>query len=223
MLCVFVHTLEDKFSRVQPSRLSFPKKSVAVWFVVVVLLCYQSVPLLYYLYYSLTIGSWSYVWMKCATIRHVWVQVRTNYHDLFKAVAATVIVLGGLELLVLSFFHRQVLSVMLVLLSLWPYTTELYKRERRLCVMWTVVCLALSVFPILPVVGRNANYYFVVLAGVLTFTSNLIVFRTPRLSYTLFSSFSRFSLPKYLFGVQNVLLLISSFVPALTNWFFAQK
>lgn len=223
MLCVFVHILEDKFSRMQPSRFSLPMKSVAVWFVVVVLLCYQSVPLLYYLYYSLTIGSWSYVWLKRPTIRHAWAQVRTNRYELFKAVVAIIVILGGLELLVLSFFHRQVLSLMLALLSLWPYTTALYKKERKLCVIWTVVCLALSVFPVLPVVGRNANYYFVILAGVTTCTASLIVFSAPQLRYTLLSSFSRLSLQKYLFGVQNVLLLISSFVPALTNWFFAQK
>jgi phosphatidylinositol glycan class N len=223
MLCVLVHILEDKFSRVKASPLSPSKAFVSVWFVVMVLLLYQSSPLLYYLYYSLAIGSWSYVLMKRSTIRHMWSQVRVLRYELLKAAAAVVVILCGLELLVLSFFHRSVLSLMLALLSLWPYTTELYKRERKLCVTWTVVCLALSVFPILPVVGRNANYYFVLLAGMVTCASSSALFSSPRLRYTLFSSFSQYSLPKYLFGVQSVLLFLSSFIPALTNWFFTQK
>lgn len=223
MMCVFAHILEDKFSRVQADLIRFPKVSVAVWFVAMVLLFYQWVPILYYLYYSLTIWSWSYVWLKRSTFQHTWAQARVSCYELMKAIAAIATILIGLECLVLSFFYRQVLSLMLALLSLWPYTTDLYKKEHKLCVMWTVVCLALSVFPILPVVGRNANYYLVFLAGMVTCTSNLIVFGIPQLRYTLFSTFSRFPLPKYLFVAQNMLLLVSSFIPALTNWFFTQK
>lgn len=229
MLCILLHVLDDKLLREQPYRIlksygkNFPKLSIAVWSVTVLLLLYQSAPWLYYLYYNLMILTWSYVWMKRLTIKQAWGLMTKNAYETLRAVLVLILTLCGLELLVLSFFYRQVLSLMLVLLSLWPYATELRKKELKLSLGWSAVCVALSVFPLLPVVGRNANYYFVVLAGVGTSVLTVSIFSFPQLRYTLSSSFSRFPLAKHLFGFQTVLLMISSFIPVLTNWFFSQK
>lgn len=228
MLCIFVHLLDDKFKRARQvnrssDHHSIPRVPVAVGCMTAILLFAQSVPLLYYLYYALTIISWSYVWTKRSTIGHAWSQMGASRYDTFKSALACLAILCGLELLVLSFFYRPVLSLMLLLLSLWPYATDVYRREQRLCLAWTVACVGLAVFPVLPVVGRNSNYLFVLAAGVVTCALCACVFRSAQWRYTLCSSFARHSTPRYLFGLQLLLLLISSFIPALTNRFFTQK
>lgn len=227
MLCIFVHLLDDKFTqRAQQNHSddrSIPEVAVAVGCVTAILLFVQSVPMLYYLYYSLTIISWSYVWTKRSTIGRAWSQMGVSRYDTFKSAMACLAILCGLELLVLSFFYRQVLSLMLLLLSLWPYAMDVYKQEQKLCLAWTVSCVGLAVFPVLPVVGRNSNYLFVFAAGALTCALCAGVFYSVQWRYTLCSSFTGFSTPRYLFVLQLVLLLISSCIPALTNRFFTHK
>ena len=230
MVCVLLHLLEDKLFREPHYRKAvascgggLPKTSFVVWCVVVSLLLYQRAPVLYYTYYSLTIACWAYAWTKRPTLQQVWTMVRLKPTQTFWSIAVVVVILCGLELLVLSFFYRQVLSLLLALLAFWPFTTELVKKERLLCVLWSVVCLAMSVFPFLPVVGRNSNYYYVIFAGVTTSAVCTGLFSVPQLRYSLTASFARSSLNKHLFTVQNILITTSAFVPALTNWFFAQK
>ena len=222
MLCIFLHILDDKL---QPHHVTnhffsrLPKFSIAVAIATTVLLLYQSVPLLYYLYYNLTIFCWAYAWSKRATVTQALAAMRSNPFEVLKSMLAVLVVLSGLELLVLSFFYRVVLSLMLVLTALWPYFTDLYKKEIKLCLAWTSVCAALAVFPLLPVVGRNANYFFVIFAGVATSMTSLGVLSNQQLRYTLSSSAK---IP-YVFSLHNALLVTSAFVPALTNWFFSQK
>lgn len=88
---------------------------------------------------------------------------------------------------------------------------------------WTVSCLLLAVFPRLPVIGCDANYVFVILAGVFTSLTCLFLLRFPRLRYVLSTPSSNIPKPFHLLVVQCVLLCVSAFVPAVTNRFFAQK
>lgn len=230
MVCVLLHILDDKLLKEPPysrqlascSQL-LPKAFVVVWCVTTALLLYQGVPVLYHLYYTLALVCWAYSWTKRAVVQQVWSLARQNPSQALSAAAAIAVVVCGLELLVLSFFYRQVLSLVLVLLSLWPYATKLAKREKGRCLAWTAVCIALGAFPLLPVVGRNANYYYVIVAGVTTSLASFGVFTSPQLRYSLSTSFSKFPLAKHLFALQNSLLILSAFVPFLTNRFFTQK
>ncbi|XP_078608485.1 GPI ethanolamine phosphate transferase 1-like [Branchiostoma floridae x Branchiostoma japonicum] len=73
----------------------------------------------------------------------------------------------SLELLVLSFFWRQLLTLGLVAMALWPWLSLNIHCGQMTMVGWTVSSLLLAVFPMLPVVGREANYSLVILAGIL--------------------------------------------------------
>ena len=231
MMCVLLHILDDRLLRDQPYHRgsapwwhAVPKLSVIVWVLNTLLLLYQAVPPLYHLYYTLTIICWSYAWTRRPALWRAWSLARSTPSEALRIAAALALVLCGLELLVLSFFHRQVLSLLLCLLSLWPYLTELRARELKLCLAWSGACVTLSLFPLLPVVGRNPNYYLVVLAGVLTALATVGVFSFPQLRYSLsFSSFTKFPSPRHLFNLQSALLMVASFIPMFTNWFFAQK
>ncbi|KAI2648969.1 GPI ethanolamine phosphate transferase 1 [Labeo rohita] len=66
----------------------------------------------------------------------------------------------GIELLVLSFFYRAMLTLGLVVLALWPVASGLYTKAKFRSLSWMLSCLFLAVFPLLPVVGRepDVNY-----------------------------------------------------------------
>ena len=222
MVCVVVHVLTEKVRT--PKALldegKFPLKTLLLLSLICILLVLQSSPLLYYLYYMLALFSWSFVWRNGSILRQT---LRDNRSRLFWSTATLLLVFCGLELVVLSFFHREVWSVILVLLSVWPYVTELSKKEKKLCVAWTANCLSLAVFPLLPVVGRNASYGFVILAGLAMCLTSVVLLLTPSINYALCVSAGRSRWMERLFIFQTVLLLLSSFIPSLTNWYFRHK
>ncbi|KAI5620050.1 GPI ethanolamine phosphate transferase 1 [Silurus asotus] len=80
----------------------------------------------------------------------------------------------GIELLVVSFFYRAMLTLGLVALSLWPVVSGVYRKTKSGSHRWVLSCLCLSVFPLLPVVGREPNTNYVICAGALTMLTSLI-------------------------------------------------
>uniref|UniRef100_A0A3Q3LJZ6 GPI ethanolamine phosphate transferase 1 n=1 Tax=Labrus bergylta TaxID=56723 RepID=A0A3Q3LJZ6_9LABR len=73
---------------------------------------------------------------------------------------------------VVSFFHRAMLTVGLTSLSLWPFVSSLFGRAKVRALSWSLGCLCLAAFPLMPVVGREPNIHLVTCAGLLTlFTS----------------------------------------------------
>ena len=227
--CIVLTILQENTKKRQPihgygsNDLGVPTVTLALLFLTFLLLFYQSCPILYYFYYMLPIVCWSYVWRRRTLFQRVHLLLKQNPKRMFRVLVAIVFVLFGLELLVLCFFFRRVLSVILLFISLWPYFTELTSAHVKLCVTWSISCLLLAVFPHLPVVGRDANYIFVVLAAVFASLMCLSLLRFPHLGYVLTTPDSGIPKPFHLLVAQCVLLCISAFVPAVTNRFFAQK
>ena len=202
---------------------SFPIFPIVLIAIVWALLLYQSSPGLYYLYYTLPVACWTFVWQQRGTLFQTLKLAQQNPTHMFKGVVTFLLVTGGLQLLVLSFFHREVLSVVLLLVSLWPYFTDLVRKKLGLCVLWTSVSLLLAVFALLPVVGREANYVFVSLSGIAAAGIGSFLLSKPQIKYLMTTPNSGLLQPSHLLRVQLVLLIIASFVPPLTNWFFSQK
>ena len=207
-------------TRPRGSTYRYPIKTTIVVSITFILLLLQSSPLLYYLYYGIAVITWSYVWRNNDAILYALLAAKQNPTETAKIAAAGIFAMCGLELLVLSFFFREVLSVLLLLLSLWPYFTWLTTNHIKLCLSWTCCCLALAVFPLLPVVGRNANYLYVTVSG-LTFLS-CVNLSLRKLKQFLFTPDSQY-LHSKLLALQTAILGAASFVPLLTNYFFTQK
>uniref|UniRef100_A0A8C6MH74 GPI ethanolamine phosphate transferase 1 n=1 Tax=Nothobranchius furzeri TaxID=105023 RepID=A0A8C6MH74_NOTFU len=112
--------------------------SVSVAAVITVFLLLQRSPITYYIYCLLPVPVWYSV-----------------LKDSF------VLVAFGIELLVVSFFHRAMLTVGLAVLSLWPLLTGLFSKAKVTfrSLSWFVACLCLAFFPLMPVVGREANLH----------------------------------------------------------------
>uniref|UniRef100_A0A8U8C3Q8 GPI ethanolamine phosphate transferase 1 n=1 Tax=Geospiza parvula TaxID=87175 RepID=A0A8U8C3Q8_GEOPR len=75
----------------------------------------------------------------------------------------------GIEILVFSFFYRSALTVGLLVFAGWPVITQLWIQAKVLySLIWTLLCVLLAIFPLMPVVGREPNIPLVIAAGLLT-------------------------------------------------------
>uniref|UniRef100_A0A8C2TY04 GPI ethanolamine phosphate transferase 1 n=1 Tax=Coturnix japonica TaxID=93934 RepID=A0A8C2TY04_COTJA len=69
---------------------------------------------------------------------------------------------------VFSFFYRSTLTVGLLVFAGWPVITQLWVQAKRTTLIWTLLCVLLAVFPLMPVVGRESNIPLVIAAGLTT-------------------------------------------------------
>lgn len=68
--------------------------------------------------------------------------------------------LAGIEVLVLSFFHRFFLTGLLIALLAYEYIILKEKKEKLQAFFhWALNCLVLSIFPSLPLVDKDSNNF----------------------------------------------------------------
>uniref|UniRef100_A0A8C7QHJ9 GPI ethanolamine phosphate transferase 1 n=1 Tax=Oncorhynchus mykiss TaxID=8022 RepID=A0A8C7QHJ9_ONCMY len=111
---------------------------------------------------------------------------------------------------VVSFFYRAMLTVGLAVLSLWPLLSGLYSKAKFRSLSWVLCCLFLATFPMMPVVGREANIHMVTCAGVLSLLISTFYLWLARKRTTLHLT-DRYLL---IFQVTNVLC---AYVPTSTH------
>nr|XP_057916706.1 GPI ethanolamine phosphate transferase 1 isoform X2 [Doryrhamphus excisus]XP_057916707.1 GPI ethanolamine phosphate transferase 1 isoform X2 [Doryrhamphus excisus] len=187
--------------------------SVAV--VISVFLLVQRSPITYYVYCLLPVPVWYSVLKESKTLKDL-IQSAHSF-PLWKCFGYFVLVAFGIELLVVSFFHRAMLTVGLAALSLWPMLTGLFGKAKFRSLSWFLGCLCLAAFPLMPVVGREANINLVTCAGLLTlFTSSCFLWpshnRTP-----LHPS------DKQQFIIQMLHVAVCAYVPSSTHSSLQQK
>ncbi|RKP36392.1 GPI ethanolamine phosphate transferase [Dimargaris cristalligena] len=82
-----------------------------------------------------------------------------------------------LELLVVSYFHRSVLSGLFVLLALWPHVVDsallTTRFQTRVPYLWTLFCLLMSVFTLLPV-EKGEDQWQILAGGALICASGIV-------------------------------------------------
>ena len=141
--------------------------SLALACLVALLLLIEKAPWMYYSYCLMPLVFWNRIAKRLHIIQAMLDYIRIK--KLQRRVLFTVLFGAfSVEILVMSFFRREILSVGLVCLAVWPFTTSLFTSCKPSLACWLVLSFALSVFPVLPVVGREANYFLVSTAGVLT-------------------------------------------------------
>lgn len=133
---------------------------------VALFLAVQSSPWTYYIYCLLPVPVWYAVIIEYEILAGLIRSIPSL--PLSKCVGYFLLVMFGIELLVVSFFYRGMLTLGLMLLALWPVVSGLYIKAKFRSVSWMLSCLWLAFFPLLPVVGREPNVNYVICAGVLT-------------------------------------------------------
>uniref|UniRef100_A0A8B9F7Q4 GPI ethanolamine phosphate transferase 1 n=1 Tax=Amazona collaria TaxID=241587 RepID=A0A8B9F7Q4_9PSIT len=69
---------------------------------------------------------------------------------------------------VFSFFYRSTLTLGLLVFAGWPVITQLWAQAKTNASIWTLLCVLLAIFPLMPVVGREPNIPLVIATGLLT-------------------------------------------------------
>uniref|UniRef100_A0A1A7XCS9 GPI ethanolamine phosphate transferase 1 n=2 Tax=Iconisemion striatum TaxID=60296 RepID=A0A1A7XCS9_9TELE len=199
----------------QISSRNLTRLSVSVAVVITVFLLIQRSPITYYIYCLLPVPVWYSVLKESGALTDLMRSAPSL--PLWKCLFSFVLVACGIELLVVSFFHRAMLTVGLAVLSLWPLLTGLFHKAKFRSLSWFVACLCLACFPLMPVVGREPYLHLVTCAGLLTlFTSACF----------LWSSWQRSPLhpsDRWQLFTQMVLVAVCSYVPSLTHSSLLQK
>ncbi|XP_040288129.1 GPI ethanolamine phosphate transferase 1 [Bufo bufo] len=137
----------------------------------VLFLIIQSSPWTYYVYCLLPIHIWY------AASKELWILHQVIIYLMTVSplgiLGFLIIVIMGVEILVVSFFYRWVLTVGLVVFAFWPVLMKLWIEAKITTVSWVLLCLLLAVFPLMPVVGREPNITLVSCAGLLALLISL--------------------------------------------------
>ncbi|XP_041375435.1 GPI ethanolamine phosphate transferase 1-like [Gigantopelta aegis] len=133
--------------------------------IVCLMLLVQSSPLTYYVYSLMSVFMVTAVY-NCLHIYIICLKAASEKRMIFQITGYLVLCFLGLELAVLSFFYRQILSVGLICVAFWSFVSKDSQKSKFISFGWLFSCLLLAVFPLLPVVGRNANYNLVLVSGI---------------------------------------------------------
>ncbi|XP_029505038.1 GPI ethanolamine phosphate transferase 1 [Oncorhynchus nerka] len=169
----------------------------------------QRSPVTYYIYCLLPVPVWYSVLKEFGTLTDL---VRSySSLPLGKCFGYFALVTFGIELLVVSFFYRAMLTVGLAVLSLWPLLSGLYSKAKFRSVSWVLCCLFLATFPMMPVVGREANIHMVTCAGVLSLFISTFYLWLARKRTTLHLT------DRYLLIFQMLHVAVCAYVPTSTH------
>uniref|UniRef100_A0A667Z6P9 GPI ethanolamine phosphate transferase 1 n=1 Tax=Myripristis murdjan TaxID=586833 RepID=A0A667Z6P9_9TELE len=191
------------------------KLCVCVTVVITVFLFIQSSPVTYYIYCLLPVPVWYSVLKESGTLTDL-VHSAPSL-PLCKCFGYFVLVTFGIELLVVSFFHRAMLTVGLAVVSVWPILSGLYGKAKFRSVSWLLGCLCLAAFPLMPVVGREPNIHLVTCAGALTLFTSVCYLLSSRQRTPLHLS------DKQQFFAQMLHVAVCAYVPNLTHSSLQQK
>nr|KAF6472106.1 phosphatidylinositol glycan anchor biosynthesis class N [Molossus molossus] len=146
---------------------------VAIGILMAFFLLIQACPWTYYVYCLLPVPIWYAVLREYHVIQDLVASLLAFPPSHF--VGYLLACALGIEVLVLSFFYRYMLTAGLIIFAGWPFITQLWTRAKSISLSWIFFCLLLAVFPMMPVVGRKPDIFLVMGAGLLVLLLSLFV------------------------------------------------
>ncbi|XP_063087589.1 GPI ethanolamine phosphate transferase 1 isoform X3 [Cavia porcellus] len=146
---------------------------VAIGILIAFFLLIQGCPWTYYVYCLLPVPIWYAVLKEFQVIQDLIASILA--FPLSHFVGYLLVFILGIEVLVLSFFYRYMLTAGLTAFAVWPFLNQLWTRAKITSLSWTFFCLLLAVFPLMPVVGRKPDISLVMGAGLLVLLLSLFV------------------------------------------------
>uniref|UniRef100_A0ABI7YWT0 GPI ethanolamine phosphate transferase 1 n=1 Tax=Felis catus TaxID=9685 RepID=A0ABI7YWT0_FELCA len=146
---------------------------IAIGVFVAFFLLLQGCPWTYYIYCLLPVPIWYAVLREFQVIQDFVTLLLTVPPSYF--VGYLLVFILGIEILVLSFFYRHMLTAGLLAFAGWPFITQLWTRAKSISLSWIFFSLLLAVFPLMPVVGRKPDIFLVMGAGLLVLLLSLCV------------------------------------------------
>ncbi|EGO59502.1 hypothetical protein NEUTE1DRAFT_79667 [Neurospora tetrasperma FGSC 2508] len=204
--------------RVRPSRtlgggLFFTSVLVALYASFVI----SKSPLTYYVYAFFPVFFWEEVYARRESLAAGRKELLGHINSggsVASFVLNSALYVGVIESLALGYIHREILSVLFVLGSFWPFTHGLsfLKKHGALSATWFLACIAMSTFTLLPAM-KAENVNLITIGGVLMVVIGLL--------YLIFEDFvladfswnakptSRNHLSRSLVGIQVGLTVLS--------------
>ncbi|XP_076991433.1 GPI ethanolamine phosphate transferase 1 [Tamandua tetradactyla] len=146
---------------------------ITIGILVAFFLLIQACPWTYYVYCLLPVPIWYAVLKEFQVIQDLITSLLT--FPLRHFAGYLLVFTLGIEVLVLSFFYRYMLTAGLVAFTGWPLFTQLWTRAKVTSLSWIFFCLLLAMFPLMPVVGRKPDISLVMGAGWLVLLLSLLV------------------------------------------------
>ncbi|KAM4686469.1 GPI ethanolamine phosphate transferase 1 isoform 5-T5 [Amazona ochrocephala] len=137
-----------------------------VGMIIAFFLLIQTCPWTYYIYCLLPVPVWYAVVKELPVIQDLAANLLS--HNMVQSVGFIFICILGIEILVFSFFYRSTLTLGLLVFAGWPVITQLWAQAKTNASIWTLLCVLLAIFPLMPVVGREPNIPLVIATGLLT-------------------------------------------------------
>ncbi|NXU74904.1 PIGN transferase, partial [Oreotrochilus melanogaster] len=126
----------------------------------------QTCPWTYYVYCLLPVPVWYAVLREIPVIQDLAANLMSLHIN--QSIGFFLICTLGIEILVFSFFYRSALTIGLLVFGGWPVITQLWVQAKITALIWTLLCVLLAIFPLMPVVGREPNIPLVIATGLLT-------------------------------------------------------
>lgn len=189
------------------------------------LLYYKDSPITYYFYTVFPILFWSYTAKEWNIIPGL---IRNMYPSKANkdTVIHTALYLISLEILVLSYFYRELLSLCLLLMGFaWPLTMPEEFRNRHFIILrsWRMLCLITSIFTLLPV-ELEENVWLIVAGGVLIVMSAVLaVILVPRYIHAALPTNQKTGMDMNIVWFQIGIIITSLVVVCHTSWSLAAK
>ncbi|KAK7206563.1 GPI ethanolamine phosphate transferase 1 [Myxozyma melibiosi] len=161
-------------TKIEPSSgLFFSSLAAIVFSIVSGALYLQHAPFMHYLYAIFPVIFWETVLEYRTSLLEglkilVWKSGSKEPNTVGKLLVEIIAFFALMEAIVVGYFHREVFSVIYMMLSVWPLIQnyELSKKNKALVLTWIVTCFAMSSFTLLPVI-KVESITQILIAGVL--------------------------------------------------------
>ncbi|KXT05012.1 hypothetical protein AC578_10339 [Pseudocercospora eumusae] len=186
---VDVYMLDGKIEPARPTGHIIAFSSILV--VLFSLLFVESSPVTYYAYAIFPVAFWEEVFAR----RQALIEGKNRLFAHFTKADVTKLALNVaayfalLEIMVQSYYHRQIYTILYLLGSVWPvlYGADFVKKNWLLCATWALGCVSMSIFTLLPAMKVESSNlislggFLILVLGVLyiAFEKSLLVQSAP--------------------------------------------
>ncbi|KAK5138104.1 hypothetical protein LTR08_004798 [Meristemomyces frigidus] len=172
---VDMHMLDGKVeaSRTSASIIAFASVLVGLYSFLFI----QSSPVTYYAYALFPVMFWEEVFVR----RQALVEgknklfAKVSQQDVVKLALNAAAYVGVLEIMVQSYYHREIYTVCYVLAASWPvfYGLDFLRANWMLCATWALGCSAMSIFTLLPAI-KIEDDNLILLGGMLILIAGVL-------------------------------------------------
>ncbi|KAK4890428.1 Glycosyl phosphatidyl inositol anchor synthesis [Elasticomyces elasticus] len=143
----------------------------------------QSSPSTYYLYALFPVMFWEEVFVRRGALAAGKNKLFTKFsgEDRVKLSLNFLAYIGILEVMVQSYYHREIYTICYLLATAWPafYGMDFLRENTTLCITWALGCVSMSIFTLLPAI-KTESTTMILIGGMLILAVGVIYIATEK-------------------------------------------